>query len=94
MHDGYVERLHKTAFDLEALGSLDILKVDASECGGYAAHALDKLVGRRGVNLDIECVDAGHCLEKEAFALHYGLCRQGAYVAQTQNCRAVADDGH
>ena len=52
----------------------------------------DELVDVSRVDLDIEDVDIGETLEEDRFALHDGLARQGADVAQTQHRRTVADD--
>ena len=54
----------------------------------------DELLGIGRVDLDVEGVDACIGLEEHAFALHDGLGRQGADVAQSEDGRAVRDHGH
>ena len=44
-------------------------------------------------NFDIEGIDVCEYLEKHAFTLHDRLAGQSPDVAQSQDCRAVGDDG-
>src|SRR5205823_4754662 len=44
-----------------------------------------------GIDLEIDRVDIGKALEQRAFALHDGLCRERAEIAETQNRGAVRD---
>ena len=94
VHDGDVELFFQAALDFEALGSLDVFKVDAAEGGGDGLDGLDELVGVFLAHFDVEGVDACIDLEQEALALHDGLAGHGADVAQAEDGRAVRDDGH
>ena len=94
VHHGNVERTLQPLLYVEALGSLDVLQVDASEGGCYALYGLAELLGVLLVDLYVEDVDAAIYLEQQTLTLHHGLAAHGAYVAQAQHCRAVADDGH
>ena len=94
VHHGYVERALQPLFYVEALRSLDVLQVDASEGGCYALHGFAELLGVFLGHLDVEHVDAAVDLEQQSLALHDGLAAHGTYVAQSQHGGAVGDDGH
>ena len=59
VEDGDVHRLLERFFDVEALGGLDILEVDAAEGRLQELAALDDFVGILSVEFDIEDVDIG-----------------------------------
>ena len=94
VHDGDVELGFEPRLNLEALGRLDVLKVYAAEGWGYGLDGLDELVWVFLVDLDVEDVDACEYLEQEALTLHDGLAAHGTDVAETEDCRAVGDDGY
>ena len=79
--------------DVEALGRLDVLEVDAAERGLEPGDALDELVGVLFVDLDVEHVDVGEPLEEDALPFHDGLAGERTDVAQPEHGRAVRDDG-
>ena len=79
--------------DVEALGRLDVLEVDAAEGRLERLDDPDDLVGVVRVQLDVEHVDVGEALEEDALALHDGLAGQRADVAEAEHGGAVADDG-
>jgi hypothetical protein len=80
--------------DLEALGRLDVLQVDATE-GRF--EKLDKTddLGRvvRG-DLEVEDVYVGKPLEQQCLALHHRLACLGADVTQAEHRGAVGDHRH
>ncbi len=78
--------------DLEALGRLDVLEIDAAEGGLQAGDDLDKPLGVGLVDLDVEHVDVGELLEQHPLSFHHRLGRQRADVAQAQHGRTVGDD--
>jgi hypothetical protein len=87
--------LAQLAFDIEAVGRLDVFEVDAAKGGlqrGDDVHQLVEVVLL--VDLDVEHVDAGELLEQHALAFHHRLARQRADVAQAQHGRAVGDHRH
>ena len=94
VHDGDVELLLQAPFNLEAFGGLDVLEVDAAECGRYGLDGGYEFFGVFLVDFDVEHVDACVYLEQQALALHYRLAAHGADVAQAEHGRAVGDDGH
>lgn len=94
VHDGDVELLAQARLDLEALGCLDVLEIDAAEGRGDGLDRADERLGIGLGDLDVEGVDAREGLEEHALALHDGLRGEGPDVAQSQNGRAVRDDGH
>src|SRR5207237_9572780 len=66
---------------------------DPAEGRRDALDRVDERVDRRGVDLDVEYVDAGELLEEDALALHHGLAGEGADVTEAQDGGAVSDDG-
>ena len=94
VHDGNVERALQTILNVEAFGSLDVLKVDAAESGGYALDGFAELFGVFLVDLDVEHVNATVYLKQQALAFHDGFAAHGTYIAQTQNGSTIADDGY
>jgi hypothetical protein len=94
VEDGDTHLLLEPRLDVEALGTLDVLEVDAAE---RRLEALDDLAEHRGVllvDLDVEDVDVRELLEEVALALHHRLARERADVAEAEHGRAVGDDGH
>ena len=79
------------ALDVEAVGGLDVFKVDAAERGFQRGNDLDQFVRILLVDLDVEHVDARELLEEDALALHDGLAGQRADIAQTEHGGAVGD---
>lgn len=57
VHHGDVECALQPFFDIETFGSLDVLQVDAAECGGNLLNCLAELLGVFFVHLDVEYVD-------------------------------------
>ena len=89
-----VHALAQLAFDVEALGRLDVLEVDAAQRGLQRGDDLDQLVGVEFGQLDVEHVDAGELLEEAALAFHHRLGGQRADVAEAQHRGAVGDHAH
>ena len=94
VHDGDVEVLLQALLDVETLGSLDVLKVDAAERGRNLLHSLAELLGVFLGHLDVEHVDAAVDLEQQTLAFHYWLAAHCADVAQSQHGCAVRDDSY
>ena len=94
MHYRNIKFFLQTLLNLEALRSLDILKVDTSECWSDCLYSLDELVWVFLVYLDIKHIDTTVNLEQQALTFHNRLSAHRAYVAQTQNCRTVTDNGN
>ena len=84
-----VHALAQLGFDVEALGRLDVLQVDAAESGFHRGDHVDQLVRVALGELDVEDVDAGEFLEQAGLALHHRLGRQRADVAEAEHRRAV-----
>ncbi len=85
--------LAQLLLDVEALGRLDVLEVDAAERRLQRRDHLDDLVRIRLADLDVEDVDAGELLEDAALALHHRLACQRADVAEAEHRGAVGDHG-
>src|ERR1035437_4824807 len=80
--------------DVEALGRLNVLQVDAAEGGLQDLAGANDFFRVLGVQLDVENVDIGEAFEQHALALHHGLSGQGADVAEAQHGGPVAHHGH
>ncbi len=94
MEDRNVHALAQLLLDLEALGRLDVLEVDAAEGGLQRRHGVDEALDVVSRHLDVEDVDVGEFLEEHRLALHHRLGGQRPDVAQPQHRRAVGDDAH
>ena len=92
VHHRDVESLLQTLFYIETLWRLDVLKVNAAECGSNLLNCLAELHGVFLINLNIEDVDAAVYLEKQAFTLHNGLTTHGTNIAQSQHGSTVRDN--
>ena len=93
VEDRDVHDLLQLFLDVEALGPLDVLEVDAAEGRLENLDGADDLVGILGVQLDVEDVDVGKALEEDPFAFHHRFAGERADVAQAENGGAVGDDG-
>jgi hypothetical protein len=89
-----LEAAAQLALDVEALGRLDVLQVDAAEGRFERSDDLDQLVRVVLVQFQVEHVDAGELLEEDCLALHHRLGGERADVAEPEDRRAVGDDGH
>ena len=94
VEDGDLEPLLERPLDLEALGRLDVLEVDAAHGGLEHLAEADHVGGLGGVDFDVEHVDVGERLEQDALALHHGLARERPDVAEAEHRGAVAHHGH
>ena len=90
--DGDVHLGLEAALDLEALGGLDVLEVDAAEGRLEELDGADELFRILGCDLDVEDVDAGETLEEDSLALHDRLSGQRPDVAQSEHGGTVGDD--
>ena len=91
VEDGDFQPLAQLALDDEALGRLDVLKVDTAQRGLECGDDLDQLVWVALRELDVEHVNAGELLEQAALAFHHRLGRERTDVAQTQHRGTVGD---
>ncbi len=79
------------ALDVEALGRLDVLEVDAAERRLERDDHVDQLVGVALVELEVEDVDAGELLEQHALAFHHRLAGERTDRAEPEDRGAVRD---
>ena len=86
-----VHALAQLALDIEALGRLDVLEVDAAKRGLERGDDVDQLVGIVFGEFDVEDVDPGEFLEQAALAFHHRFAGQRPDVAQSQHRGAVGD---
>jgi len=91
VEDRDLHALAQLLLDVEALGRLDVLEIDAAEGGLEGGDHVDQLVGVGLVDLEVEDVDAGELLEQHALAFHHRLGGERADVAQAEHRGAVGD---
>ena len=94
MKDRDLHGLLQLFFDIEALGGLDVLQVDAAEGRLQQLAGLDDLIRVLRIQLDIEDIDVGETFEQNPFPFHDRLAGQGAQVPQSQNRCAVGNHRH
>ena len=92
VHHWDIEFSLQTTLNLEALGCLDILKVDTAECGGDGLDCLDELLRVLLVDLYVEHVNARINLEEETFTLHDRLTCHCTDVSQAEHGCTVGDN--
>ena len=92
VHHRNVQLLLQSAFNLESLGRLDVLEVDAPEGGRDGLDGLNEGLHIGSVHLDVEAIEVGEYLEKHALALHDRFGGLGTDVPQSQDGRAIGDD--
>ena len=80
--------------DLEALGALDVLQIDAAKGGRNGLAGSNDAGSVVGVDADGEGVHAAKLLEQHGLALHDRQTGLRADIAQTQHGGAVGDNGH
>ena len=94
VEDRDVHDLLQLFLDIEALGPLDVLEVDAAEGRLQQLDGTNDLVRILGVEFDVEDVDIGEALEENALAFHDRLAGHGADIAKTEDRRTVGNDRH
>ena len=90
----YVHQLAQALFDDETIRCLDVLEVDAAECGAEIAHAVDECVDVPGVHLEVDRVDVGEPLEEDCLSFHHGLRCEWSEIPKAENGGAVGDHCH
>ena len=80
------------ALDLETLGRLDVLEIDAAKSRFQGGNDFDQLVRVTLVDLDVEHIDVGELLEQHRLAFHHRLGGERPDGAEAENGRAVGDD--
>ena len=80
--------------DLEALGTLDVLQIDAAKGGRNGLAGGDDTGSIVGVDADREGVHAAELLEQHGLALHDRQTGLRADVAEAQHGGAVGDNGY
>ena len=83
VHHGDVEGLLQTLFDVEALRSFNVLKVDAAEGRCNLLYSLAELLRIFLCNLDVEHIDTAIYLKEQALAFHNWLAAHRSNVAKT-----------
>ena len=92
--DRYVHPFAAQFFDDEAVGCLDVLKVDRSERWLQRGDDINKLFGVGLVHFQIETVDIGEFLEQDGLAFHYRFGCERPDIAKAKHGRAVTDHRH
>jgi hypothetical protein len=89
VEDRDAHALAQLAFDVETLGRLDVLEVDATKRRLERGDDVDQLVRITLGKLDVEDVDAGELLEEAALALHHRLAGKRADVAEAEHSGSI-----
>ena len=92
VEDRDVAALLERLLDLEALGRLDVLEVDAAERRREQLAEADHLFRVFGFDLDVEHVDVGETLEQDALALHHRLAGQRADIPEAEHGGPIGHD--
>ncbi len=77
------------ALDVEALGRLDVLEIDAAKGRLERGDDVDQLVRIVLVEFDVEDVDAGELLEETPLAFHHRFAGERTDISQAQHRGAV-----
>ncbi len=88
---GIFMRSRQLPLDVEALGRLDVLEIDAAERRLERGDDVDQLVRIALVDLDVEAVDARELLEQHRLAFHHRLGGERADRPQPEHRGAVGD---
>ena len=94
VHNRYIDHLLEPPLYLEALRSLDILKVDSAKSRSYILDRPAELVHVGRVHLDVNRIHTGEFLEQHSFAFHHGLPGKSADVTKSEHSRPVRDYGN
>ena len=94
VHKRDIDLLLESPLYLEALRSLDILKIDSAESRCYVPYRPAELVHIGRVHLDVNRIHAGQFLEQHSFAFHHWLPGKSADVPKSEHCRPVRDYGN
>ncbi len=94
VEDRDVHQLAQALLDDEALGRLDVLKIDPAEGRAEIAHAVDEGVRILRVDFEIDRIDVGEALEEDRLAFHDRLRGERAEIAEAEDRGAVRDHRH
>ena len=86
---GYIAKLFKPRFYIEAAGSGNILEINTAEGAAYCGYDGNELVAVPGVYAYRECVHPAELLEYTALTLHYRHSGARAYVSEPQHGGSV-----
>ena len=86
--------LTQLLFDVEALGRLDVLKVDAAKGRLKRRDHVDQLVRITLFDFKVEDVDVGKFLEQNTLAFHHRFGRQRPDVAKAEHGCSVGNDAN
>jgi hypothetical protein len=89
-----IQALDQRLFDVEAVGSRDVLEVDAADGRLQQLAEADHVFRILAADLQVEHIDVGKALEQNALPFHHRLRRQRANAAEPEHRGAVGDDGH
>ena len=86
--------MSRPALRRSSVGCLDIFEVNAAKCRCYGFYGLNKSFGVFLVDFDVEHIDTAVDFKEQSFTLHHRFSAHGTYIAEAENCRAVADYCH
>ena len=94
VEDWNISLFLELSFNLEASRSGDVLKVNSAEASAKQSNGVYKFVNILGADAERESVNSAELLEQNAFTLHNGHTCLRSDVAETENSRAVRNNGN
>ena len=89
-----IQALDQFPLNLETLGGLDVLQIDAAKGRRQGRYGIDKFVRIACIQFQIEDIDIRESLEQGRLAFHHGLGRMGSDVPQAEHRRTVGYHRH
>ena len=94
VHHRDVESALQALLDIEALRSLDVLKVDTTECRCNLLHGLAEFLRVFFSYFDIENVDTAINLEQQSLTFHHWFTAHCANISQSEHGSTITDHSH
>ena len=94
MHDGDVEALLQTFFNVKALRRLDVFQVNTAKGRCYSFYGLAEFLRILFCYFDIKDVDTSIYFKQQAFTFHDRLSTHGTYISKSQYSRSVGNDSN
>ncbi len=90
---GNVEHPFESLFNVKTFRCFNIFQIDSAKRWRNCFNHTNDLFGIVCVQFDVEHIHISELLEQHTLAFHHRLARQRAAITQTQNRRAIGNDG-
>ena len=94
VHHRNVKGALESVLYIEALWSLDVLKIDSTEGRSNFLYSFAEFLGVFLCHLDVEHVDSTINFKQQTLSFHYRLATHGTNVAKSQYGCSVTDNRH